>query len=122
MSSKINLHGWQVWALCSPNIAGKSEVCLIAGKSEVGLASQKEGCAVTERYAAKLGRSRSPTTSSPSVVRRVSAHARLRTHFFLSEIISIFLHIFTHSASRYGPIDLAGERTTPFDGMRCNLG
>jgi hypothetical protein len=34
------------------------------------------------------------------VVRRVSAHARLLTRFFLSEIISKFLHIFTHAASR----------------------
>ena len=35
----------------------------------------------------------------PGVVRRVSAHARLPTRFFLSEIISNFLHIFTHGAS-----------------------
>ena len=34
------------------------------------------------------------------VVRRVSAHARLLTCFFLSEIISKYLHIFTHAASR----------------------
>jgi hypothetical protein len=35
-----------------------------------------------------------------AAVRRVSAHARLLTRFFLSEIISKFLHIFTHAASR----------------------
>ena len=38
--------------------------------------------------------------SSGYAVRRVSAHARLLTRFFLSEIISKFLHIFTHAASR----------------------
>ena len=42
-------------------------------------------------------------------VERVSAHARLLTRFFLSEIISKFLHIFTHA--RYAPIDLASPRT-----------
>ena len=30
-------------------------------------------------------------------VRRVSAHARLLTRFFLFEIISKFFHIFTHA-------------------------
>ena len=44
------------------------------------------------------------------VVRHVSAHARLLTRFFLSEIISKFLHIFTHA--RYAPIDLASQPRT----------
>ena len=56
-----------------------------------------------------------------AVVRRVSAHAQLLTRFFLSEIISIFLHNFTHA--RYAPIDLYSqpENSPPFGGMRCNL-
>ena len=33
----------------------------------------------------------------PTVVRRVSVHARLCTRFFLSETISKFVHIFTHA-------------------------
>ena len=65
-------------------------------------------------------RSRSPSIRLLVYVRRVSAHARLLTRFFLSDIISKF---FTHAASRYAPIDLycQPENSPPFDGMRCNL-
>ena len=37
-------------------------------------------------------------------VRRVSAHARLLTRFFLSEIISKYFHIFTHAPENSPPI------------------
>ena len=57
------------------------------------------------------------------VVRRVSTHARLLTRFFLSEIISKFLHIFTHTRclSRCADRSSQPENSPPFGGMRCNL-
>ena len=60
------------------------------------------------------------------IVRRVtvSAHALLLTRFFLSEIISKILHIFTHAASRdmrRADRSSQPENSPPFDGMRCNL-
>ena len=49
-----------------------------------------------------------------SLVRRVSAHARLLTRFFLSEIIFTFLHIsHSHAASQYAPVDLTSQRIIP---------
>ena len=53
-----------------------------------------------------------------AAVRRVSAHARLLTRFFLSEIIYKF-YTFSHTS----PIDRSSQpdNSSPFDGMLCNL-